>query len=92
MFVRGRRFTDTPFAQPAELVLWQSRHWLQMQRKTAIRPLRSFFQNAAKVRFPPMLLKKSLLQRGKSFDSLEYEGIGGFRHDGHPNGTGAAVL
>lgn len=42
--------------------------------------------------FPPMLLKKSLLQRGKSFDSLDYEEIGGFRHDGHPNGTGTAVL
>ena len=27
--------------------------------------------NAANVRFPPMLLKKSLLQRGKSFDSLD---------------------
>ena len=39
-----------------------------------------------------MLLKKSLLQRGKSFDSLDYEGIGGFRHDGHPNGTGTVVL
>ena len=50
------------------------------------------FASAANVRNPPMLLKKSLLQRGKSFDSLEYEGIGGFRHDGHPNGTGAAVL
>ncbi|WP_147450631.1 hypothetical protein [Rhodophyticola porphyridii] len=47
---------------------------------------------AAKVRSPPMLLKKSLLQRGKSFDSLDYEGIGGFRHDGHPNGTGTVVL
>jgi hypothetical protein len=39
-----------------------------------------------------MLLKKSLLQRGKSFDSFDYEGIGGFRHDGHPNGTGTVVL
>ena len=39
-----------------------------------------------------MLLKKSLLQRGKPFDSLDYEGIGGFRHDdGHPNGTGTVV-
>jgi hypothetical protein len=47
---------------------------------------------AANFRFPPMLLKKSLLQRGKSSDSLDYEGIGGFRHDGHPNGTGTVVL
>jgi hypothetical protein len=47
---------------------------------------------AENVRNPPMLLKKSLLQRGKSFDSLDYEGIGGFRHDGHPNGTGTVVL
>jgi hypothetical protein len=46
----------------------------------------------AKVWYPPMLLKKSLLQRGKSLDSLDYEGIGGFRHDGHPKGTGATVL
>ena len=53
---------------------------------------RSSCCKAADDRFPPMLLKKSLLQRGKTFDSLEYEGIGGFRHDGHPNGTGAAVL
>lgn len=48
-----------------------------MQRRAALRP---------------MVLKKSLLQRGKSFDSLDYEGIGGFRHDGHPNGTGTVVL
>ncbi len=48
--------------------------------------------HTAKVRNPQMLLKKSLLQRGKSFDSLDYEGIGGFRHDGHPNGTGTVVL
>ena len=52
----------------------------------------AFPQFAENVRFPPMLLKKSLLQRGKSFDSLDYEGIGGFRHDGHPNGTGTVVL
>jgi hypothetical protein len=51
-----------------------------------------WFALAEKVRNPPMLLKKSLLQRGKSFDSLDYEGIGGFRHDGHPNGTGTVVL
>ena len=50
------------------------------------------FAHTAKYGFPPMLLKKSLLQRGKSFDSLDYEGIGGFRHDGHPNGTGTVVL
>jgi hypothetical protein len=47
---------------------------------------------AAKVCNPPMLLKKFVLQRGKSFDSLVYEGIGGFRYDGHPNGTGTVVL
>jgi hypothetical protein len=34
-----------------------------------------------------MLLKKPLLQRGKSFGSLDYQGIGGFRHNGHPEGT-----
>jgi hypothetical protein len=39
-----------------------------------------------------MLLKKPLLQRGKSFDSLDDQGIGGFRHDGHPKGTGTVVL
>lgn len=47
---------------------------------------------AANDRTPPMLSKKSLLQCGNSFDSLDYEGIGGFRHDGHPNGTGTVVL
>lgn len=42
------------------------------------------------VRKPLMLLKKkSFLQCGKSPDSLDYEGIEGFRHDGHPNGTGS---
>jgi len=50
------------------------------------------FAIAANGSFPPMLLKKSVLQRGKSFDSLVYEGIGGFRYDGHPNGTGTVVL
>jgi hypothetical protein len=29
------------------------------------------FAIAAKVHIPPMLLKKSLLRRGKSFDSLD---------------------
>jgi hypothetical protein len=47
---------------------------------------------AANVRIPPMLLKKSLLRCGKSFDSLNYEVMGGFRHDGQARGTGAAIL
>jgi hypothetical protein len=46
----------------------------------------------ANVRTPPMLFKKSLLRRGKSFDSLDYEGLGGFRDDGQAGSTGAAVL
>ncbi|PTV93308.1 hypothetical protein C8J27_1191, partial [Rhodobacter aestuarii] len=29
-----------------------------------------------------MPLKKSVLRCGKSFDSLKYEGMGGFRDDG----------
>jgi len=35
-------------------------------------------RTAATVCFPPMLLKKSVLQCGKSFDSLNSEGMGGF--------------
>jgi hypothetical protein len=41
---------------------------------------------------PPMPLKKSLLQCGKSFDSLSNEGIGGFRDDGDAIDTCAVVL
>ncbi|MGO4910107.1 hypothetical protein ACEN2J_17450, partial [Pseudorhodobacter sp. W20_MBD10_FR17] len=47
---------------------------------------------AANAHFPPMLLKKSLLHCGKSFDSLSNEGIGGFFDDGDSIGTCAVVL
>lgn len=50
------------------------------------------FADAAKDRFPPILLKKSPLRCGKSFDSLSNEEIGGFGHDGNANGPCSFVL
>ena len=47
---------------------------------------------AAKVRNPPMLLKNSMLQRGKPFASVDLSGLRGSDDDGHSKGRSAAVI
>lgn len=47
---------------------------------------------AANDRFPPILLKKSLLRRDAFSDSFVFMQMGGFRDDGNTNGSSTALL